>query len=242
MSIVGARRCTSYGEEIAYNLAFNLAKMGIIVVSGLAYGIDACAHRGCLDAGGITVAVLGTPIDQIYPRGNYSLAERIIEHGAIISEYPVGHETHAWNFLERNRLVSGLADIVVIVEASDHSGTLRTASFAVEQGKEVYAVPGNITQPMSRGCNQLLQRAANPYVGFDDFVIQALGAKRKGKHFQKLAPDEELIIGRIKAGTSNGEDIVKETKISVSKFNQVITLLELKNIVKPLGCNRWTLV
>lgn len=92
---MGARRCTSYGEEIAYRLAYNLAKIGVIVVSGLAYGIDSCAHRGCLDAGGATVAVLGTPINQIYPRGNYSLAERILERGAIISEYPVGHETHA---------------------------------------------------------------------------------------------------------------------------------------------------
>lgn len=241
VSIVGARRCTSYGEEIAYRLAYNLAKIGVIVVSGLAYGIDSCAHRGCLDAGGATVAVLGTPINQIYPRGNYSLAERILERGAIISEYPVGHETHAWNFLERNRLISGLADIVVIVEASDRSGTLRTASYAIEQGKDLYVVPGNITQPMSKGCNMLLWEA-HPYISFEDFTSRALGIKASETHHQSVSVDEELIINKLKAGLISGEEIAKDAKIDISKFNQTITLLELKNIVRPLGCNCWALV
>lgn len=189
------------------------------------------------DAGGITAAVLGTPIDQVYPRGNYSLAQRILEHGAIISEYPAGAETRAYHFLERNRLVSGLADIVVIVEASDHSGTLRTASFAAEQGKDLYVVPGDITRPMSAGCNSLL-RSAEPYVGFDDFTVHALKMCPKARRYHRLAPGERAIVDQIKSGIISGEEIAQNLSIDISAFNQAATLLEMKSIIRPLGCNQ----
>ena len=193
------------------------------------------------DAGGITTAVLGTPIDKIYPRSNYGLAQRILERGAIISEYPVGTETRARHFLERNRLVSGLADVVVIVEASDHSGTLRTASYAANQGKSLYVVPGDITRTMSAGCNSLL-RNAQPYVGFDDFISHALKMRPKARRRQQLAPDERVVIEQIKSGVISGEEIAKNLNLDNTEFCQVITLLEMKNIVRALGCNQWALV
>ena len=155
---MGSRRCTRYGEAIAYKTAYELAEKGIVVVSGMAYGVDSFAHRGCLDAGGTTIAVLGTPIDNIYPVSNRDLAKRILAKGAIMSEYPPGFETRNWHFLERNRIVSGLADALLIVEASDHSGTLTTAALALDQGKDVFVVPGDITRPMSVGCNRLISQ------------------------------------------------------------------------------------
>ncbi len=192
------------------------------------------------DAGGITVAILGTPIDEIYPRSNYGLAQRILERGAIVSEYPAGTETKAYHFLERNRLVSGLADVVVIVEASGHSGTLRTASFAVEQGRDLYVVPGDITRPMSVGCNSLL-RNAEPYVGFDDFMIHALKMRPGARKRRHLAPDERAIVDKIKNGVTLGEDIAHDLGIDIATFNQTITLLEMKSVVRSLGCNQWAL-
>ena len=138
VAIVGSRRCTPYGENIAYHAAYELGKHGVIVVSGLAYGIDSCAHRGCLDAGGITLAVLGTAISQIYPRRNCGLAKRILEKGAILSEYAPDTETKAYFFQVRNRIVSGLADTVLVVEASKNSGTRGTYDYAVKQGKNIF--------------------------------------------------------------------------------------------------------
>ena len=162
------------------------------------------------DAGGITIAVLGTPIDKIYPRSNYGLAQRILERGAIISEYPVGTETRARHFLERNRLVSGLADVVV-------------------------------TRTMSAGCNSLL-RNAQPYVGFDDFISHALKMRPKARRRQQLAPDERVVIEQIKSGVISGEEIAKNLNLDNTEFCQVITLLEMKNVVRALGCNQWALV
>lgn len=243
VSIVGSRKCSSYGETIAYKLAYDLAKLGVIIVSGLAYGIDSCAHRGCLDAGGVTVAVLGTPIDKIYPVANNGLAERILEKGAIISEYAPGSETKAYRFLERNRIVSGLADVVVIVEASEKSGTFSTASFAATQSKKLYAVPGDITRPTSIGCNMILGIGAYPYINFEDFVSGALGVQLTDRRkIDTLAPDEAAIAEQIEVGNINGEDIAKALDIGIATFNQRITLLEIKNVVRPLGCNQWALV
>ena len=143
---MGTRKSTKYGSEIAYRLAYEVAKRGAIVVSGLAYGIDSVAHRGALDAGGITVAVLGTPIDKIYPRAHLGLAEKIIETGGVVmSELAPGAKFYPKvSFLERNRLISGLADVVVIPEAAERSGSLNTAAHALEQGREVFAAPGDI--------------------------------------------------------------------------------------------------
>ena len=243
VSIVGSRRCTRYGEAIAYKTAYELAEKGIMIVSGMAYGIDAFAHRGCLDAGGTTIAVLGTPIDYIYPASNRSLAERILQKGGILSEYAPGTQTRNWHFLERNRIVSGLADALLIVEASDHSGTLTTASLALDQGKDVFVVPGDITRPMSVGCNRLISQGAQVFTELND--ILSIVAPEKLKHsspqLEALSEIELSIWQQIKDGIVDGDEIMENLKLDVSDFNQAIMSLELKRYIKTIGFNRWML-
>ncbi len=250
VAIVGSRHNTKYGEEVAYKLAYELGKRGVIVVSGLAYGIDSIGHRGCLDAGGITVAVLGTPIDQIYPRNHTSLAKEIIEKdGMIISEYAPGAKVYPKiSFLERNRIISGLADIVVVVEAAEKSGSLNTATHALAQGKEVFAVPGNITNPYSQGCNKLIKQGAIPYTEPDD-ILRELFPEDFAKKYKKLKQSnsigdtdaETAILKALAAGARTGDDIMKISLLPPEVFNQTITLLEIKSRVRALGMNNWGL-
>lgn len=175
VSIVGSRASTTYGEQIAYDAAKLLAEHGVIIVSGLAYGIDAAAHRGCLAGGGETVAVLGTPIDKIYPRCNETLAETMLENGgAIISEYAPGEPVFRGNFTYRNRIVSGLADVLLVVEASRYSGTLSTVNYAQEQGRTIYAVPGDIDRETSVGTNIMILDGANVYLGAEEFLDEVV--------------------------------------------------------------------
>lgn len=175
VSIVGSRASTPYGEQIAYDAAKLLAEHGVIIVSGLAYGIDAAAHRGCLAGGGETVAVLGTPIDAIYPRCNLGLAERMLANGgAIISEYAPGDPVCRGNFTYRNRIVSGLADVLLVVEASEHSGTISTVNYALEQGRDIYAVPGDIDRQNSVGTNLLILDGANIFLGAEEFLDEVV--------------------------------------------------------------------
>ena len=250
VAIVGSRHNTRYGEEVAYKMAYELAKKGVVIVSGLAYGIDSVAHRGCLDAGGTTIAVLGTPIDHIYPTAHKPLAKEIIEKGgAVMSEYAPGVEVFPkTSFLERNRLISGLSDIIVVVEATAKSGSLNTAAHALDQGKEVFAVPGNITNPYSQGCNQLIQQGANPYTGPDDLLrllFPEAYVKKRKKPGQTLlfgdTEEETAILRALAEGLRNGEDIIKVLNISVSEFNQIMTLLEIRGVVRSLGANNWSL-
>ncbi|MBQ3441126.1 DNA-protecting protein DprA [Candidatus Saccharibacteria bacterium] len=269
VAIVGSRHNTRYGQEVAYKLAYELGKRNVIVVSGLAFGIDSIGHRGCLDAGGTTVAVLGTRIDDIYPRAHMALAREIIEkHGAIISEYsPRGQVdvplapaeyldeitgkrsiNQYASFLYRNRIISGLSDIVVVVEAAEKSGSLNTATHALEQGKEVFAVPGNITSPYSQGCNKLIKQGAIPYTEPDDILRllfpEDYAKKRKNAKKQGLIGDtdvETLILRAIGEGFRNGEEIMKTANLPPEVFNQTITLLEIKGRVHSLGMNHWGL-
>ena len=267
VAIVGSRHNTKYGEEIAYKLAYELAKHDVIIISGLAYGIDSIAHQGCLDAGGVTLAVLGTPIDHIYPKNHLKLAAQIIEqNGAIISEYPphtMGYkdaplapgeyftETNKrtqdpkGSFLYRNRLISGLADIVVVVEAAEQSGSLNTATHAIDQGKEVFAVPGNITNPYSQGCNKLIKQGAHPYTEPRDILELLFPEEYLKKHKKlrqaKLFGDtdvETLILQALAKGLRTGEEIMTTTHLPPEVFNQNITLLEIKSRVRSLGANK----
>ena len=248
VAIVGSRHNTRYGEEIAYKMSYELAKMGAVVVSGLAYGIDSIAHRAALDAGGVTVAVLGTPIDKIYPKAHEGLAREIVEKGgAVMSEYaPNTQVMMRISFLERNRIIAGLADVVVVVEAAEHSGSLNTAAHALEQGKEVLAVPGNITAPLSQGCNKLIRQGAMPYTEVADVVnlLFPLSKKRK-KSGQMLifgdTAEETAIIKLLADGVREGEKMIEQAKMLPAVFNQTITMLEIKGVVMSLGANRWAL-
>lgn len=250
VGIVGARKCTKYGEQIAYELAKALGENGVIVVSGLAFGIDSIAARGALDGGGKTIAVLGTEIERIYPRTHIRLAEEIVEKGGVVmSEYKLGDKIHMkTSFLARNRLISGLSDVVVIVEAAEKSGSLNTASHAIEQGKELFAVPGDITRVMSQGCNRLIFKGANPYLGVQDFLNYVLPRKRKSKKEREKqislfadTEEERLVLKAIAEGVCDGDEIMEKVELSVPAFNQAVTMLEIKGAIYSLGMNCWAL-
>ena len=250
VAIVGSRHNTRYGKEVAYKLAYELAKRGVIVVSGLAYGIDSIAHQAALDAGGTTIAILGTAIDHIYPRQHVGLAKEIVASGgAIISEYAPGAKVFTRvSFLERNRIISGLADIVVVVEAAEKSGTLNTAAHALNQGKDVFAVPGNITSPYSVGCNKLIAEGAIPYTDPDD-VLRSLfpeeyAKKRKKLNQLQLFGDNDIETGILHCladGLRDGGKIIEKLHLPPALFNESITILEIKGSVRSLGANNWSL-
>ena len=250
VAIVGSRHNTKYGEEVAYKLGYELGKRGVVVVSGLAFGIDSIGHRGCLDAGGVTVAVLGTRIDKIYPKAHTALAKEIVEKGGVVmSEYGTSDNLVAKvSFLERNRIIAGLADVVVIVEAAEQSGSLNTAAHALAQGREVFAVPGNITSPYSRGCNKLISQGAIPYTEPDDvlrvlFPEEFLKKRKKLKQMDLFGDTdaETAVLTAMAAGMRSGDDIMKCALLPPEVFNQVITMLEIKGRVRALSMNNWSL-
>lgn len=247
VAIVGARKPTAYGKEVASKLAYELAQNGIIVVSGLALGIDGIAHQGALDGGGITIAVLANGLDKFYPRSNSKLGESIIASGgAIISEYSEGSPALPHQFLNRNRIVSGLADIVVVVEAASRSGTLSTANHALNQGKDVFAVPGNITSPLSAGCNNLIKSGAQPLTSTNDIIDILLPNKMNETHqqatlFANTGPNESIILKLLLKGEREGATLLRLSGLSVSNFNQALTILEINGQIKALGASQWTI-
>lgn len=245
VAIVGTRKPSAYGREIATKIASECAKNGIVVVSGLALGIDSIAHRAAIDSGGKTIAVLANGVDKIYPCSHEDLGQKILQtNGAILSEYPNNTPARPWQFLARNRIVSGLADAVVIIEAASRSGTLSTANHALDQGKEIFAVPGNITSPLSAGCNQLIKNGANPLTSVED-LLDFLIPDRFEKQTQLFKGDtrEENVILEFlsKNGTTSSDSIIKQTKLSASEFNQAITMLELEGLVLNNGGEKWSL-
>lgn len=244
VAIVGARKHTSYGAEVAYQAAYALAQRGAIIISGLALGIDSIAHQACLDAGGTTIAILGTPINRLYPARHQKLAEQIVaQGGCIASEYaPDTPLKYSISFLARNRLISALADIVLVVEAGARSGTLNTATHALEQGRDLFVVPGDITRPLSVGCNRLLAQGASPYTKPNDIADLLFPTQiTKSTPLSGDSPLETAILHQLQRGTRDGEQIIAQLQISASQFNQTITLLEIKSRVRALGANRWTL-
>jgi len=244
IAIVGSRRVTPYGQAITSQLATELAKAGIVVVSGLAYGIDSIAHRAVLEAGGLTIAVLAGGLDDIYPRSHQGLAAQIVRQGgALISEYPEGTESYKPHFIARNRLVSGLSQAVLITEAADKSGTLHTATFALEQGKDVLAVPGNITSPQSVGTNRLVKTGATPVTCIED-VFRALGLKSPAKLRRPHGgnPTEQAIIDLLAGGLEDGAALLEQSQLEVTQFNQALTMLEISGKIRSLGANKWMLV
>lgn len=247
VAIVGARKCTKYGEEVAYRLAYDLARRGVVVISGLAYGCDSVAHRGALDGGGATIGVLGTAIGKIYPASHRGLAEEMVaKGGAIMSEYGPREEPKEGprvSFLMRNRIVAGLADAVVVVEAGVKSGSLNTAMHALEQGRELFAVPGDVTRPMSVGTNGLIRTGAHVCTSADDVMGVICPKEMKQMKFEVLGENEleNNIMGCIKTGIRDGEKIVAELGVSAGEFNGAVTMMEIRGAVRPLGGNMWTL-
>ena len=247
VAIVGSRKPTSYGKEITLKLAESLARRGVVIVSGLALGHDALAHEGALNGGGLTIAVIGTPLPKITPSTNRFLGEKILQSkGALISEVAEITKNsklfYKTTFLQRNRIVAGLADVVIVVEASRHSGTLNTVKHALTQGKEIMAVPGNVTSPLSEGCNRLIQQGATPLLELND-VLEKLGItdERENKSHEIKFDDknEEKVFKLISEGIRNGEELQEKSKINPAEFNVTLTMLEIKGLIRNIGANNW---
>jgi len=244
VAIVGTRKPTSYGREVTQRIATDLARRGVIIVSGMALGVDGVAHRSAIEAGGITIAVVANGVDIIYPSTHRDLASDILAHsGAIISEYKPGTEARSFHFLQRNRIVSGLSDAIVITEAAARSGTLSTAMHALEQGREVFVVPGNITSPLSAGCNNLIKQGAHPITSADDVLEIIAPDLLRPQSLLALGnnPIETKIIQLLQSGIRDGDELQKQSKTETSKFLQSITMMELSGTIRALGGNQWTL-
>ena len=248
VAIVGSRKPSAYGREVTEQLAGDLATAGCIIVSGLALGIDGIAQKAALEAGGTVIGVIPNELPDISPQTNYRLAMNIIEKGgAILSEWQKGDGkvVNRWSFLERNRLVSGLADAVIITEAAERSGTLNTAAHALSQGRDVFAVPGNITSPLSAGCNALLKQGAYPVTEAKD-VLHIIAPEQLKKSDQSQlplgsSPEETIIINLIAGGIRSGDQLQQQSGLSASNFSTALTMLEINGVIKPLGANNWTL-
>jgi DNA processing protein len=231
VAIVGARSCSPYGAQVARELAQSLAAAGLAVVSGLARGVDAEAHRGALAAGGLTVAVLGCGIDRDYPRVHAELARRIAESGLVVSEYPPGIEPSPWRFPARNRIIAGLALATVVVEARERSGALITADFALELGREVFATPGEITSALSAGTNDLLRQGATPLLSAED-VLEALGIEPIPEALPAgLSPEALAVLERLSDGARTLDELVRATERDPAGLAAVLTELELVGLI-----------
>lgn len=240
VAVVGTRRLTSYGRQVTQELVTGLVLNGVTIVSGLARGIDAVAHKTALEHGGRTIAVLGSGPDCIYPPENRSLARQIVNgRGAVISEYGLGVQPEAKNFPPRNRIISGLSLGVIVVEAGDRSGAGITARFALEQGRDVFAVPGNINSPASIGTNRLIQQGAKLVTGVDD-VLEELNLAMVLEHsaVQLALPeteDESAIFEHLSAQPVHVDDLSRTTGLSSSVVSSTLTLMELKGMVRQVG-------
>lgn len=240
VAMVGSRKSTLYGHEAARKLAGELATMGITIVSGMAMGIDTKAHQGALDVGGRTVAVLGSGVDVCYPAQNRRLKENITRHGVVISEFPPGTTPIPQNFPQRNRIISGISLGTIVVEAMEKSGALITADFALEQGREVFAVPGNINSPYSRGCNRLIKQGAKLVETVDDILEELelfINNKDDGEGTKQMTladAEEEKLLTLIPFQPTHVDEIVRLSELPLSKLNGILLNLELKGFLNQL--------
>jgi DNA processing protein len=230
VAIVGARACSPYGAQVARMLGRELAAAGLVVVSGLARGIDGEAHRGALDAGGLTVAVLGCGIDRDYPAAHAELARRICERGLIVSEYEPGVEPAPWRFPARNRIIAGLAAATVIVEARERSGALITADFALEDGREVFAVPGEITSMLALGANRLLRQGATPLTSAED-VLELFGlAASQRPRAPAIGGTTAAVLKRLADGVASADELARATGLEPGPLAAALAELELTGL------------
>jgi DNA processing protein len=245
LAIVGTRRPTIYGRQVTEEIVADLARSQIVIVSGLARGIDSVAHRAALDAGGKTVAIFGSGLDIVYPGENAKLAQAIMEHGALISEYPLGVKPKAENFPLRNRIMSGLSMGVLVVEAGEKSGALITANQAVEQNREVFAIPGSIFSPASQGTNRLIQEGAKLVRNYTD-ILQELNLtiavqQAEIDGFSPSEPStiegslESAILKQLSWEPSHIDEICRRSGLAMPEVSSVLVMLELKGIARQMG-------
>ena len=230
VAVVGARSCSPYGAQVARSLARELASAGVVVVSGLARGVDGEAHRGALEAGGPTVAVLGCGIDRDYPAVHAELARRIEDGGLLLSEYPPGVEPAPWRFPARNRLIAGLALATVVVEARERSGALITADFALELGRDVFAVPGEITAALSAGTNDLLRQGAAPLLSADD-VLAPLGLEGAEDRCVSASPPAMELLAVLADAPRAADELVRLSGRTSPEVASALVELELAGVI-----------
>ena len=259
IAIIGSRRASSYGLGIAYVLAYALAKRGVVIVSGMATGIDSQAHMGAVDAGGKTIAVLGCGVNICYPMDNSALMVDIMKNGQVISEFPFDTPPLKWNFPQRNRIMSGLSHGVVVVEAEEISGTSITAKLALEQGKEVFAVPGNITSPTSVGTNNLIKNSATPVTCVEDilslfpeFEFSKSEEDDETEHneneiISSLAVDvpegeimpEQIILETVRTDAMSPEEIAGVTGLPLNQVNSIASIMEISGLLTSLPGHKY---
>ena len=239
VAIVGTRRVTAYGREMAHRIAFDLAKAGVTIVSGLATGVDGVAHRAALEAGGRTIAVLGSGIDVIYPGTHRDLANRIAGQGAVVTEYAPGTQPDRYNFPPRNRIISGLSLGVVVIEAPERSGALITVDFAAEQGRDAFAVPGPVHAPASAGCLRILREGATLVRSADDVLedlhIRRSAADQPAPTTLPLSDSEHRLLSVMNAQPQHIDDIAAKLDRSIGDVSGELMLLELQEIVRNAG-------
>lgn len=230
VSVVGARACSAYGSHVARTFGRELAGAGLVVVSGMARGVDGEVHRGALEAGGATVAVLGCGVDRDYPAAHAELARRICAGGLVISEYPPGVEPAPWRFPARNRIVAGLAQATVVVEARERSGALITADLALEEGREVFAVPGEITSALSAGTNALLRLGATAATSAAD-VLEAFGLTPPEPAQPTLSASADAVFAQLRDGPTSADLLARATRLDAGAVAAALAELELHGLL-----------
>ena len=242
IAVVGSRKFSPYGKAVTERLVAELARAGVVIISGLAYGIDITAHNAALAAGGTTVAILPFGLDRIYPSAHLDTAMKILTLGTLISEYPPGSATaFKSNFVARNRIISGLADAVLIPEATLKSGSLHTARFALEQGRMVMAVPGSITSPASEGSNNLIKSGAIPVTRADDilFALNITSVAQPRQETFTGSGIEAVVYQLIKDGITDQEELITAARIDTSALSSTLTTLEVGGHIRPVGAGNW---
>ena len=246
LAVVGTRRATIYGKQVTQEMVADLARSKITIISGLARGIDTVAHRTALENGGRTVAVLANGLDMIYPAENQNLAKDITEHGAIISEYPLGTKPRAENFPRRNRILSGLSMGVLVTEADENSGALITARDALEQNREVFAVPGTILSPASRGTNRIIQAGEAKLVTRYTDILEELNLMTVAKQIEmsELLPateTESILIKQLSAEPAHIDEVCQKSGLPAAMVSSTLAMLELKGMVRQVGTMNYVL-
>ena len=245
LAIVGTRKATVYGRQAAEEIAADLARNKITIVSGLARGIDSIAHRGALEAGGRTIAVFGCGLDIVYPSENASLAQTITDNGALLSEFPLGAEPRRENFPLRNRIMSGLSLGVLVVEAGDTSGAMITARLALEQNREVFAVPGSILSPTSRGTNNLIQEGAKLIRDYTDILeelnLRAVAHQIEVKEVIPASDTESLLLKLLSAEPIHIDEVCRSSGLPIATVSSTLAMMELKGMVRQVGTMNYIL-
>lgn len=244
VAIVGSRAASPYGRQVTEGLAADCARAGVVIISGLAFGIDSFAHQAALDCGGTTIAVLPSGLGHIYPSSHQRLAEQIIQNGgALISEYSANTPPQKYQFIARNRLIAGLSQIVVVTEAAKNSGSLHTAQFALQQNSDVMVVPGNITSPTSQGSNNLIMHSSALPITSSAHILKKLNLQpAKARASPKGdTPAEQTILDLLHGGVYNGTALLGNSQLSVPVYSFSLSMLEIKGQIKPLGGDNWQL-